>query len=157
MLASSWSTSRSVIAPCSRWSRAPRPDGYLLVEDADPALQPLACLDEYGPEQALANKLRRGFRALLSERGVDLAYGRRLPRLLRESGLVEVAADAYFPVTLPASARLEAATIRQLRDALIERGLGTPEELERHLTAIDSGRLDLACYIADDLRVGRRR
>ncbi|MCZ9343560.1 methyltransferase domain-containing protein, partial [Streptomyces sp. TRM76130] len=28
-----------------------RPGGRLLVEDADPALQPLPCPDEYGPEQ----------------------------------------------------------------------------------------------------------
>ncbi|WP_407286888.1 hypothetical protein [Streptomyces sp. BP-8] len=30
--------------------------------DADPALQPPACPDEYGPEQRLANRIRRGFR-----------------------------------------------------------------------------------------------
>ena len=33
-----------------------RPGGWLVVEDADPALQPLTCIDEYGPEQALANR-----------------------------------------------------------------------------------------------------
>ena len=52
-----------------------RPGGVLLVEDADPALQPRSCLEETGPEEVLANRLRRGFRHLLSERGVDLAYG----------------------------------------------------------------------------------
>ena len=57
-----------------------RPGGVLLVEDADPALQPRSCLEETGPEEVLANRLRRGFRHLLSERGVDLAYGRTLPR-----------------------------------------------------------------------------
>jgi len=40
--------------------RALRPGGWLLLEDADPALQPLTCLDEYGPEQQLANRLRQG-------------------------------------------------------------------------------------------------
>ena len=49
-----------------------RPGGWLFVEDADPALQPLICPDEYGPEQELANRLRRGFRTLLAERGADL-------------------------------------------------------------------------------------
>lgn len=67
--------------------KALRPGGRLLVEDADPALQPLLCPDEHGPEQALANRLRHGFRQLLSGRGADLSYGRRLPRLLREAGL----------------------------------------------------------------------
>ncbi len=53
-----------------------RPGGVLLVEDADPELQPLSCLEETGPEEVLANRLRRGFRSLLAQRGVDLAYGR---------------------------------------------------------------------------------
>jgi len=50
-----------------------RPGGWLLVEDADPALQPLTCIDEWGPEQKLANKLRRDFRTLLVQRGADIA------------------------------------------------------------------------------------
>ena len=37
-----------------------RPGGVLLVEDADPALQPLSCPDEIGPAQELANRIRRG-------------------------------------------------------------------------------------------------
>ena len=59
--------------------RSLRPGGILLVEDADPALQPLSCLEEIGPAQVLANRIRRGFRTLLAERGVDLSYGRTLP------------------------------------------------------------------------------
>jgi len=66
------------------------PGGWLLVEDADPRLQPLACPDEYGPDQQLANALRHGFRQLLSERGADLGYGRTLPRQLRAAGLTDV-------------------------------------------------------------------
>lgn len=53
--------------------RALRPGGWLLVEDADPALQPLICPDEYGPGRELANRLRTGFRQLLRQRGADLA------------------------------------------------------------------------------------
>ena len=79
-----------------------RPGGRLLLEEADPALQPLVCLDETGPAEALANRLKTGFRALMAERGADLAYGRTLPRPLREAGLIDVAADAYFPITGPA-------------------------------------------------------
>jgi len=121
-----------------------RPGGVLLVEDADPALQPLSCLEETGPEQVLANRLRRGFRSLLAERGVDLAYGRSLPRRLREAGLVSVAADASFPVSDPASNHLEAATINLVRDQLLDHGIATGAELERHLAAVVAGRLDLA-------------
>ena len=121
-----------------------RPGGVLLVEDADPALQPLSCLEETGPEQVLANRLRRGFRSLLAERGVDLAYGRTLPRRLREAGLVEVAADAAFPVSDPACNALEAATITLVRDQLLDHGVATAEEIDRHLAAVWAGRLDLA-------------
>lgn len=121
-----------------------RPGGWLLLEDADPALQPLICPDAYGAEQELANRLRRGFRTLLAERGADLAYGRTLPRLLREAGLSDVEADAYFPVTGPACSVLERATVEQVRGLLVAGGLATDEEIDRHLVNVDSGRLDLA-------------
>jgi SAM-dependent methyltransferase len=121
-----------------------RPGGALLVEDADPALQPLSCLEETGPEQALANRLRRGFRTLLAERGVDLAYGRSLPRRLREAGLVDVAADAFFPVSDPACNHLEMATIALVREELLEHGIATEAEIGRHLSAVAARRLDLA-------------
>ncbi|MEU6280572.1 methyltransferase domain-containing protein [Streptomyces sp. NPDC047028] len=120
-----------------------RPGGWLLVEDADPALQPLTCPDEYGPEQRLANRLRQGFRSLLAERGADLAYGRRLPRLLREAGLREVHADAYFPMTSPACTALESATVRQIRDRLVAAGLATDQEIDQHLANVESGAMDL--------------
>jgi len=121
-----------------------RPGGRLLVEDADPALQPLTCPDEHGPEQRLANRLRHGFRQLLADRGADLSYGRRLPRLLREAGLRRVEADAYFPLTSPACAALESATIRQIGGQLIEAGLATAEDIETHLANVASGTMDLA-------------
>ena len=121
-----------------------RPGGWLLVEDADPALQPLICPDEYGAEQRLANKLRRGFRTLLAERGADLGYGRTLPRLLRGAGLVEVAADAYFPLSGPACTLLERATVEQVRGRLVAAGLATDAEVEAHLRNVVTGRLDLA-------------
>ena len=121
-----------------------RPGGCLLVEDADPALQPLSVIDPASAEDALANRLRAGFRTLLGERGVDLAFGRKLPRLLRAAGLGEVAADAYFPVALPACATLEIATVKYLREQLIAKGLATAEEIERHLASVAAGRLDLA-------------
>lgn len=124
--------------------KALRPGGRLLVEDADPALQPLLCPDEHGPEQQLANRLRQGFRELLAERGADLSYGRKLPRLLREAGLREVEADAYFPVTSPACAALETATVRQIGGQLVAAGLATPEDIERHLANVAGGSMDLA-------------
>lgn len=121
-----------------------RPGGWLLLEEADPALQPLVCVDGSGPEQELANRLKTGFRTLMAGRGVDLAYGRTLPRRLRAAGLTDVAADAYFPITGPACAVLERATVRQIRDRLVDAGLATAAEIDAHLAAVDAGRLDLA-------------
>ncbi|HEY0475333.1 MAG TPA: methyltransferase domain-containing protein [Kribbella sp.] len=124
--------------------RALRPGGWLLIEDADPALQPLICPDESGPAEQLANRLRQGFRTLMAGRGAELAFGRTLPRLLRETGLDEVQADAYFPITSPACTALEIATVQQIRDRLVAAGLATEAEIEQHLTNVASGRLDLA-------------
>jgi SAM-dependent methyltransferase len=124
--------------------RVLRPGGWLFIEDADPALQPLLCPDEHGPAQRLANKLRAGFRKLLAQRGADLSYGRKLPRLLRDAGLSDVAADAFFPLTSPACSDLEAATVRQIRAGLIAQGYATADEIDQHLANIATGQLDLA-------------
>jgi SAM-dependent methyltransferase len=121
-----------------------KPGGWLLLEDADPALQPLLCPDESGPAQVLANRLRNGFRALMAERGVDLSYGRTLPRLLREAGLADVQADAFFPITAPACTALELATVAQIRDRLVASGLATDAEVDEHVANVRTGQLDLA-------------
>ena len=121
-----------------------KPGGWLLLEEADPALQPLVCPDESGAEQELANKVKRGFRTLLAQRGVDLAYGRTLPRLLRDAGLSEVGSDAYFPMGGPACTDLERATVEQVRGPLIAAGIATEAELTQHLFHVATGRLDLA-------------
>lgn len=119
------------------------PGGVLLLEEADPALQPLVCPDELGEDEARANRLKAAFRTLMAARGVDLAYGRSLPRRLRDAGLTEVAADAYFPVTHPACAALEIATTEQIRAALVAAALASDAEIDSHLAAVASGRLDL--------------
>ena len=118
--------------------------GRRVVEEADPALQPLLCPEETGPAERLANRLKAAFQQLMAERGVDLAYGRTLPRLLREAGLVDVSADAYFPVTGPACVELERATAHQIRDRLLAAGLARAEEIDRHPDNLDAGLLDLA-------------
>ncbi len=121
-----------------------RPGGWLVLEEADPALQPLVCPDETGPAEQLANRLKAGFRRLLTERGVDLTYGRTLPGRLRGAGFVEVGADAYFPITAPACVELERASVEQIRDRLVAGGIATDAEIEQHLINVTSGRLDLA-------------
>jgi SAM-dependent methyltransferase len=113
--------------------RALRPGGLLLLEDADPALQPLACINESGPAQVLANNLR----------GVDLAYGRKLPALLREQGLEHVGADCYFPVAEPSCNILEIATVKLIAPQILAASLATKDELDQHISNVASGVLDL--------------
>ncbi|MFF8599973.1 methyltransferase domain-containing protein [Streptomyces sp. NPDC015232] len=120
-----------------------RPGGWLLVEDADTALQPLACLDDGGPAQRRANRLRDAVRELLARRGADLSYGRTLPRALRAAGLVDVAASGTFPVGGRACDRLVAATMRHVRGELLAAGLTDEAEIDAHLAAVEAGELDL--------------
>jgi hypothetical protein len=120
-----------------------RPGGWLVVEDADPGLQPLAVLDDRLPGAAVANRLRAAFRQLLADGGADLAFGRTLPRLLRAAGLVDVAAEGFFPVTGPVGAALERATIDQVRDRLLAGGATTDEELDRYVGDLEAGHLEV--------------
>jgi SAM-dependent methyltransferase len=120
-----------------------RPGGWLLLEDADTELQPLVCIDESGPAQQRANRLRRAFRELMTRRGADLRYGRTLPRTLREAGLDDVAAVGNFPIGGTVLDRLEVATIRQVRAELVASGLADDAEIDAHLAAVDAGELDL--------------
>lgn len=121
-----------------------KPGGWLVLEDADPALQPLSCIDEYGPEQELANRIRQGFRALLSSRGADISFGRRLPRMFRNAGMVDLSAEAYFPVAMPECIPLEVATVRMIRSDLLKNSIATEHEIEQHLKNVQAGVLDIA-------------
>lgn len=121
-----------------------RPGGWLVIEDADTALQPLVCPDESGPQQELANRVQTAIRSLLADRGADLAFGRTLPRLLREADLDDVRADGFFPLSTPVRQVLQAATVRQVREGLLAAGLVSEADIEQHLADLATGTLDLA-------------
>jgi ubiquinone/menaquinone biosynthesis C-methylase UbiE len=121
-----------------------KPGGWLVIEDADPALQPLSCIDTCGPEQELANKIRMGFRTLLSDRGADISFGRKLPRMFRNAKMEEISAEAYFPIVRRECVLLEIATINLIQNDLLSRGIATHEEIEHHLENVRSGVLDLS-------------
>ena len=120
-----------------------KPGGWLVLEDADPLLQPLACPDVGSEREVLANRVRDGFRELLMERGADLRFGRKLPRMLREAGLQDVRAEGFLPLGGAAMERLEAATISMLAEELVGRGLATGKDLEDYNNAIATGELVL--------------
>ena len=122
-----------------------RPGGWLLLEDADPLLQPLACPDQAGPAQELANKIRAATWDLLSRR-TDLAFGRTLPRLLRDKGLADIGADAAISLAGPAQDQFQRTIIERQRHRLAEAGLATEAEISQHLADTEIGQLDLASF-----------
>jgi SAM-dependent methyltransferase len=125
-----------------RMAAALAPGGWLIVEDFDVSVQPRACPDAATPEEDRANRLREGFIELLVQGAVDLTFGRTLRRRLRGLGLVDVGAEAYAPLAVPATRRLEIANTLQARPGLEALGLG--DELAAHLDALRAGRIDIA-------------
>jgi len=121
-----------------------RPGGWLLIEDADTELQPLVCPEAAGPDQELANRIKDRFRSLLASRGGSRAFGRTLPRLLRASGLCDVAADVYFPLATADANRLEALTIRSVHYRLIAETDVSASELDHYLWVLDNTVIDVA-------------
>lgn len=127
-------------------SQALRPEGWLLIESADPQLQPLACPDETGPAQSLANRLRNACWTLQAHR-TDLGYGHTLPRRLRGVGLTDVGAQASFALAgASAAARLQRTMIERARAQLIAASMATEEEIDQHLADVDAGSLDLTAF-----------
>lgn len=97
-----------------------RPGGWLVLEDADPGLQPLAVVDASTPGQQRANRVRAQLREAMRARGADLAFGRRLPDLLRSVGVQGVTTRTVrFPAGGACNA-IEVATLDQASAALAE-------------------------------------
>jgi len=122
-----------------------RPGGWLLVESSDPTMQPLACPDEIGRKQALANKLRNAFWDLFAQRS-HLALGRTLPRLLRDAGLTDTYAEVAFSLGGPHTRDMQHTLITLARPALLAAGFASAEEIDRHLADLDSPDLDIAVF-----------
>lgn len=64
--------------------------------------------------------------------------------MFRASGLEDIAAEGYFPISMPDCVPLEVATINMIRDDLLDNKIATDAEIERHLENVRSGVLDLS-------------
>ena len=64
----------------------PRPGGWLLLEEADPGLQPLVCPDEYGPAQELAEQTEEGLSLADPGMGCGPVLRPQATWFLREAG-----------------------------------------------------------------------
>ncbi|HET9874223.1 MAG TPA: methyltransferase domain-containing protein, partial [Mycobacterium sp.] len=122
-----------------------RPGGWLLVESSDPASQPLACPDQIGPSQALANKVRQSFWDVLGQR-TDLALGRTLPRLLRDAGLIDVDAEAANSLGGPDARQLQRTLTERMGPSLVATGRLTADEIGQHCADLESPDLDIAVF-----------
>lgn len=118
-----------------RLVQALRPGGWLLIEDGD-AIAPHSCLDPQTDDEHLANRLRDGIAAMLEAQGVDRAFARKLPRLLRSEGLVDISGDGYLPLSGEVR-RLERANVLQLEDQFLQQGIVTKEEFEHFVRLLD--------------------
>jgi SAM-dependent methyltransferase len=121
-----------------------RPGGWLVVEDFDPVLVTEASLDPTVAATPVLNRVRVAFLDALAGRGVDLQFGRKLPRLLRGIGLVDVGADAYVALAgCDAARRLERANVEQVGPAMVAGGLIDRADLDRFFAVIDRADLDV--------------
>ena len=106
---------------------------------------PAAAWRRRAPSRSWPTALRRGFRTLLAERGVDLAYGRIAapPPPRRRPG--RRGRRRRLPGHRPRLQRTSRwPPSPSIRDQLLEHGIATEEEIERHLASVRAGRLDLA-------------
>jgi SAM-dependent methyltransferase len=124
------------VAVLARLFKALKPGGWLLDEEFD-VLSLYNDPGVTGSESVL--RALSGFNRVLTERGVELQFGRLLYERLRALGLAELGADARLSAGAGGSlvARLVRTNYEQLRDDMIEGGHITPDELDQVLQALD--------------------
>jgi SAM-dependent methyltransferase len=119
-----------------RMASALKPGGWLLAEEFDSL--------SMRPDPAIAPgevvlKTFDAMQRLMTERGVDLRYGRLLPGRLQAHGLVDVGAEGRLFMMRGGSpgAALCRANFEQLRDAMLESGLVTGEQVDADLRNLE--------------------
>jgi SAM-dependent methyltransferase len=118
-------------------TKALKPGGWLVDEEFD--VLSLRADPEINRHEAVLNA-HFAMNRVLAERGVDLRFGRSLFARMRAAGLTDVGAHAQLAMGGggSAAASLMRATWCQLRDAMIERGHSTANDLEDDLERLDS-------------------
>jgi len=90
-------------------------------------------------EETRVRRLQRAFTELLTQKGADTEYARRLPDLLRALGLRDVAGEGRmaFGVGASAAATVYKSGFVQLGDQMVDAGLCTRIELKTALELLD--------------------
>jgi SAM-dependent methyltransferase len=116
----------------SRMIEAVKPGGWLLIEDFDCSWLPLGPYGE--PAQAaLFAEVVGALHLVLEQAGLDMAYGRRFPSLLRAQGLVDVHVEGHIAVMAGGSPEsgVMRANVEQLRDLMTDLAPVSNEEIGR--------------------------
>lgn len=119
-----------------RMIAALKPGGWIVVEEFDVlSIFPDSAVDP-GEEQV---KLARAFYQVMTSRGVEMRYGRRLARQLRERGLVDVGADASMSIWQGHSAgtNMFKLAFDELADSILRSGLVSQAEFEAGLKRLE--------------------
>jgi SAM-dependent methyltransferase len=110
-----------------------KPGGWLVVEEADFSL----ASPRTGSREARASfeSVKRAIAAMFERRGMDARFGSRVPALLADLGLDEVATDVDVPSDRGGGviASMMAMSTRHLRDRYVATGLATPSDIEGYL------------------------
>ena len=114
--------------------RSLRPGGWVVIEDFDNMFLDVGSAAT--PEQAVVRKVALAFKRLLQDRGADLAYARRLPDLLRASGLRDIAGEGriVFGTGGSAASRLATANYSRVAEDMIGQCICTSGELHPRWT-----------------------
>jgi hypothetical protein len=114
-----------------------KPGGWFVVSEFDNRYD--SCPNPADERDALVNRVQETFIRLITAAGSDVRYGRRLDRVFRAAGLLDVRADGYLAVAVGGSpgSRLMLANIRQVRPRLVEAFGLTNLDLTRYEAALE--------------------
>jgi ubiquinone/menaquinone biosynthesis C-methylase UbiE len=119
-----------------RMIQALKPGGWIVVEEFD-ALTIFAD-SAVNPEEEQLN-VPRAFYQVMTSRGVEMRYGRRLAQQLRNRGLVNVGADASMSIWQGRSPGIDMLKLsfKELADSILRSGLITQAEFESDMKRLD--------------------
>lgn len=115
-----------------------KPGGWLVIEDFDPVFIDRA-FPTADPEAEVARKAFAALGQILVARGAGLGWARSLHGRFVAAGLMDVGMEGHLTVRTggSAGALLDRANFMQTRDAAIQAGLASAEDMDRMIAFLD--------------------
>jgi ubiquinone/menaquinone biosynthesis C-methylase UbiE len=119
-----------------RMIEAVKPGGWIVLEEFD-ALSIFPDVAICPAEEPL--RIMRAFYQVMTSRGVEMRYGRRLPQQLQERGLVNIGAEASMSLWQGRSAgtNMFKLSFEELADPILRSGLISQAEFEADIDRLD--------------------